>query len=124
ALHQYRAGVRWWLEDPDVIKDAVDQQQARYDADAWQGLIQWWLRIRMDTCIEEVLSQCVEKPKDQWTQADKEGRGALPAHARMGTVPAERRQRFGLEISPWRIIRRIYSMFHVCSMSVPRLEAA
>lgn len=71
ALFQYRAGASWWLDDPELVRDAIDQQRERYDADPWQGLVQKWLGGQHDVSIDDVLTQCLEKPKGQWTQADK-----------------------------------------------------
>jgi predicted P-loop ATPase len=36
ALAQYRAGVKWWLEDAEVIQAAMEEQRGRYVADVWQ----------------------------------------------------------------------------------------
>src|ERR1035438_3865048 len=30
ALHQYRGGVHWWLEDAEVIQEAIEEQSGRY----------------------------------------------------------------------------------------------
>jgi putative DNA primase/helicase len=36
ALLRYREGVHWWLEDAEVIKEAIEEQRGRYAADVWQ----------------------------------------------------------------------------------------
>jgi hypothetical protein len=36
ALERYRAGTTWWLEDGDVIQEAIEQQRGRYQEDVWQ----------------------------------------------------------------------------------------
>jgi predicted P-loop ATPase len=36
AFARYRAGVKWWLEDAEVIEGAMAEQRARYVADVWQ----------------------------------------------------------------------------------------
>jgi putative DNA primase/helicase len=36
AVARYRDGVRWWLEDPEVIQVAIEEQRGRYVEDAWQ----------------------------------------------------------------------------------------
>lgn len=35
ALHHYREGRHWWIEDADVLKMAVDEQRERYQDDVW-----------------------------------------------------------------------------------------
>jgi predicted P-loop ATPase len=40
ALLRYRQGVTWWLEDPEVIEDAIEQQRGRYQEDVWQPLVE------------------------------------------------------------------------------------
>jgi predicted P-loop ATPase len=36
AIRQYRAGVKWWLEGRDLLREAVNQQEGRYLGDPWQ----------------------------------------------------------------------------------------
>lgn len=42
ALHLYKQGVRWW-PDQDELHLFETQQEARYDADVWEEIIQRWL---------------------------------------------------------------------------------
>jgi hypothetical protein len=39
ALVRYRAGVRWWLEDSEIIQDAIEEQRGRYVEDVWQDKV-------------------------------------------------------------------------------------
>jgi hypothetical protein len=50
---------------------AAREQAERYDGDPWQEVIAGWLESRADVSIEQVLSLCIEKRRDLWTQADK-----------------------------------------------------
>ncbi|THD71370.1 P-loop ATPase [Thalassobius vesicularis] len=43
AVARFRAGAIWWLEDRDLLKAARDEQDKRYQSDAWDGLIDRWL---------------------------------------------------------------------------------
>jgi putative DNA primase/helicase len=36
SLLRYRSGVKWWIEDPDVILHALEEQRGRYIEDVWQ----------------------------------------------------------------------------------------
>jgi predicted P-loop ATPase len=40
ALHRYREGVKWWLEDPALVKDATEEQRGRYQEDVWQERVE------------------------------------------------------------------------------------
>ena len=89
ALHQYRAGATWWLDDAEVVQEAMEEQRKRYQADVWQGQIAKWLegpfqRIDADghpvaeftstadsVTISDVLHHCIGKPLEMWNQSDK-----------------------------------------------------
>jgi predicted P-loop ATPase len=43
AVHRFRAGAIWWIEDPAVLVEAKAAQDARYQADAWDARIDRWL---------------------------------------------------------------------------------
>ena len=43
AVHRFRAGAIWWIDDPDLLATAREEQDRRYQADAWDGLIDRWL---------------------------------------------------------------------------------
>lgn len=40
AVHRYRAGEHWWLEDAAVIQEATDEQRGRYMEDVWQAKVE------------------------------------------------------------------------------------
>jgi putative DNA primase/helicase len=43
AVHRFKAGAIWWIEDPAVLAEAKAAQDARYQADAWDARIDRWL---------------------------------------------------------------------------------
>lgn len=43
AVHRFREGAIWWIEDPAILADATAAQEARYQADAWDARIDRWL---------------------------------------------------------------------------------
>jgi len=43
AVHRFRAGAIWWIDDPELLATAREEQDRRYQADAWDGLIDRWL---------------------------------------------------------------------------------
>ena len=43
AVHRFKAGAIWWIEDPAMLTEAKAAQDARYQADAWDARIDRWL---------------------------------------------------------------------------------
>jgi predicted P-loop ATPase len=71
AKARYKSGCPWWLDTPDLVQLASDQQEARYEGDPWEEVIGPWLESKQSTAISEVLQRCIDKPQAQWTQTDK-----------------------------------------------------
>ncbi|MCX7345494.1 MAG: hypothetical protein NTU78_07125 [Alphaproteobacteria bacterium] len=43
AVHRFKAGAIWWIEDQALLYEAKAAQEARYQADAWDARIDRWL---------------------------------------------------------------------------------
>ena len=43
AVHRFRAGAIWWIDNPAMLTEAKSAQDARYQADAWDARIDRWL---------------------------------------------------------------------------------
>ena len=71
AKARFRTGASWWLETPDLVRLAGDQQEARYEGDPWEEILAPWLEGRESTSVSEVLQRCIDKPQSQWKQTDK-----------------------------------------------------
>jgi predicted P-loop ATPase len=71
AVALYGEGQPWWLESSVLVETAAIEQDRRLEGDPWLGLLADWLESRTDASVEEALQFCLEKPKAQWTQADK-----------------------------------------------------
>jgi putative DNA primase/helicase len=89
AVTQYRGGEVWWLETPELNREAERQQSDRYEEDAWHSLIAAWVdhpERRCDgtgnpvpgltsddqsVCIPDILNHCIGKRQDLWTQTDQ-----------------------------------------------------
>ena len=71
AVLRYRAGHSWWLDSEALVKAAADEQQKRYDADPWQPVIEQGIEGREYVTMEQILTECLDKPKKDWTQGDK-----------------------------------------------------
>ena len=89
ARVHYEDGGLWWLNEPELVKAATDEQRDRYEADVWQERIAAWLEApcaRRDdkghpvadldsnaksVTVDDVLSHSIGKRVDLWTQGDK-----------------------------------------------------
>ena len=49
AVHRYRAGERWWLEDAAVIQEATEEQRGRYAEDVWQVKVEEYAAAEADS---------------------------------------------------------------------------
>jgi predicted P-loop ATPase len=87
AVVQYRAGARWWLDTPELNRQAEGEQADRYEEDPWQELIKAWVdqpsrsdingrpispftATRESVTVTDILNHCIGKRQDQWTQSD------------------------------------------------------
>lgn len=65
-----RGGV-WWLDTSELLTVAAGEQADRFESDPWEEIIARWCEGRASASVSEVLSCCLDKPKAQWTQVDK-----------------------------------------------------
>ena len=113
ARERYRGGSVWWLDSTQLNRMAEREQSDRYEGDPWDELIAGWIEQptqRHDgtghpltpftsdcntVTVSDVLTHCIGKRPDQWTQADKNRVGrSLRA---LGWEPHRARTRNGLE---------------------------
>lgn len=66
AVARFKAGEDWW-RIPD--EDARREQEARRSGDAWEPLIEDWLRGMMETTVGEVLEKALGIPPDRWDRS-------------------------------------------------------
>ncbi len=71
ALALYQGRELWWLDSETLVREAEQEQSDRYDCDPWQELILPFAALRGDVSIGELLHECLDKPKGQITQHDK-----------------------------------------------------
>ncbi len=71
ATALYFDGRPWWLDSVALNREAAEEQADRYEGDPWDELILAWAQDRESVAIADVLSMCLEKKKDLWTQMDK-----------------------------------------------------
>jgi predicted P-loop ATPase len=71
AKARFDAGAVWWLETGELTVAAAREQADRFDGDPWEEVLARWCENRSSISVSEVLSCCLDKPKAQWAQADK-----------------------------------------------------
>ncbi|MGE3290157.1 MAG: VapE domain-containing protein, partial [Geminicoccaceae bacterium] len=101
AVSRFRDGAIWWLDEPELIAAATVEQDARYQSDAWDALIERWLvfeRQRInhgyagyddwreeetrrttpitDVSVGEILEQAIGIEPGRWTKSDQMRVGA------------------------------------------------
>jgi putative DNA primase/helicase len=80
AVELFNNGAVWWLTDEEMIEEARDEQQARFQTDAWDSLIDDWLEndgvikrlapIR-DVSIAEIMEKALRIEPGKWTRSDQ-----------------------------------------------------
>lgn len=65
ALQRFRAGGAWWPTDTFEREHIKPQQDARYEADAWEDVIRAYLRVQRTTTVKNVATEGLglETPK-------------------------------------------------------------
>jgi predicted P-loop ATPase len=71
AKARFDQGAVWWLETAELVTAAAQEQADRFETDPWEELIARWIDCRDSASVSEVLSSCLDKPRAQWTQGDK-----------------------------------------------------
>ena len=96
AVHRFRAGAIWWIDDLELLATAREEQDRRYQADAWDDLIEHWLthEIRTvsdgypdygntrtesvrrpepltDVSVGEILEEAIGLEPARWTRGDQ-----------------------------------------------------
>jgi len=81
---RFESGASWHLTDPEALLAAQEEQDFRYVRDAWDSIVGDWIEGARQAWVndgkpvaafvvtqDEILAKALEKPKQQWTQADR-----------------------------------------------------
>jgi predicted P-loop ATPase len=55
----------------ELNREAAEEQAERYEGDPWEELILKWVEGRESVSIPEILTHCIEKKTEMWTQVDR-----------------------------------------------------
>ena len=58
AVHRFREGAIWWIDDPALLAEAREEQDRRYQSDAWDDLIEHWLTHEIRTVSDGLPDYC------------------------------------------------------------------
>lgn len=76
AVHRYRAGERWHLDQEEVAKHTEDVGQYRF-VDPWEPAIERWSEGRTVVRSDEVLTECLQMKLSDVSRADEMRVGAV-----------------------------------------------
>jgi predicted P-loop ATPase len=77
AVALYRDGVKWWLEDENMVREATLAQSQRTEQHVWHDAVANWVAFREYVHIHDVLSDAIKKDLPHQTQADKNAVGSI-----------------------------------------------
>jgi predicted P-loop ATPase len=62
AFRRYNAGEHWWLDTPELVAAAAEEQRARYQEDPWQALIAVRIQDKSEVSTTEILTDLFHIP--------------------------------------------------------------
>jgi predicted P-loop ATPase len=71
AVARFRAGETWWIDSAQLSATAAEEQEERYDEDAWQPLVEEWIQGREHVTVDQILRACIDKQPRDWNMGDK-----------------------------------------------------
>jgi predicted P-loop ATPase len=77
AVHLYRTGLQWWPDGAFEAEHIRPQQEARFEADAWEEIVVDWLTSKTKTTIGEVARVAIGIETPRINTADQRRIGAI-----------------------------------------------
>ncbi|SMO64452.1 Predicted P-loop ATPase and inactivated derivatives [Thalassovita litoralis] len=96
AVARFKDGAIWWIEDKAILQAAREEQDKRYQSDAWDGLIEHWLTHELrvvgdsyssfdpprresvlrheplrDVSVGEILEEAIGAEPARWSRTDQ-----------------------------------------------------
>ena len=71
ARTRYLEGENWWLDNAETVEDAEEQQEARFQSDAWDDPIGDYIANRAMVTIGEILKEALFITTDKMSQLDQ-----------------------------------------------------
>ena len=89
AVHAYRAGTRWWVEEEEHEMFTLEQE-LRNVGDAFEDKIGAWLLGKTEVTMEQILADCLHLEVSKWSKAEQTRIGEV-----MHAIGWERRRHTG-----------------------------
>jgi predicted P-loop ATPase len=70
AVHCYRAGEPWYLDEPALNKIANEQQSRRFKPSPWLAPISGFITGKTEVTVAVILEDCVKVPTERQSQRD------------------------------------------------------
>jgi predicted P-loop ATPase len=71
AVHRYRSGERWWPDDVFEQEHIQPEQEARFEADAWEEPIEDYLRHQQEVTLMQVARMALSMETARLGTADQ-----------------------------------------------------
>ncbi len=71
AMHLWRSGAHWWLDDEKLTDEAMEEQAERYQGDPWEEDIASYVENLSDVSMKEILGACLGLEKARWGQVEQ-----------------------------------------------------
>lgn len=102
----YEAGEHWWLEDPELIAEAVQEQEQRAAQDPWHETVERFSVGQRELGTDDVLGEALKIDKARWDNAATQRVGRIFMQMKW----TRRRRRDAATGKPrWRYLNPIYA---------------
>ena len=89
AVRRYRAGARWWPDETFEREHIAPEQEARFEADAWEDTIRKFLAAREQTTVGEVARDALFIETPRIGTADQRRITAIMERLNWGRLPKD-----------------------------------
>jgi predicted P-loop ATPase len=95
AVHCYRKGDSWWLQTALLNEAAEQQQEVRYQSDAWESVITKWLEANnpSEVTVADILGGPLDKHRSKWERGDQTRIGVILRQLKWVVKPGHERPR-------------------------------
>ncbi len=77
AVEQFQRGAPWWPDAKFEHEHIAAQQEARYESDPWEGVIENFIRDRGRVAVSQVAYEALDMPVERVKTADSRRIGAI-----------------------------------------------
>jgi len=73
AVHRFRKGELWYINDTDPLYSSAEaEQRKRYIGDAWDDVVMDGVEVMLgDVTLDRILSEVIKLPRERWSNREK-----------------------------------------------------